>query len=192
MTLFIDILLALCILLTMIAGVRGGFFRELFALMGVAGGAVAGLRFAPLALSKLPPFFQRSTAAWIMAFVLIFLAAYALASLIGAAFASLWEGKKPSGLSRGLGLVLGGVRGFTLVLFLAGAIALMAPAGSRHLGDSRILPHLSPGIVWASGILPAQARERLLEKWSRLPFHEGKRPTQSAPPSSSPGRLSPV
>jgi uncharacterized membrane protein required for colicin V production len=170
MTLVVDIGLALCFVLTILAGVRNGFFRELFALLGVVGGIWVGLRFTPVILGYVPPAIQHSGAAGAIVFTVLFLLAFAALSITGAAFAALWEGKKAGGASRILGLVLGAARGILLVLFLAGALVLLLPNGSPQLGRSRVLPYLSPGIVRGAELLPPSLQERLLQKWGTLPF----------------------
>jgi membrane protein required for colicin V production len=194
MTILIDVLLVVCFLLTLIAGARGGFFRELFALLGVAGGVVAGLHATGLILHHLPGFLRNSTVGWVIAFVGVFLVTYLLANLIGMAFAALWEGKKPSGPSRALGLILGAGRGLILILFLAGTVVLLSPLGSHRLGRSRVLPWLTPEVRLAAKVLPPAARERLLYRWSRLPFtgDPGERSTQPDRSSPASGPLTPA
>jgi uncharacterized membrane protein required for colicin V production len=187
MTLIVDLVLVLCLVLTMIAGARAGFFRELFSFLGLGGGVWAGLRFSSVVLLKLPPFFHHSTFAAVVLFVIIFLIVFALLRLVGAAFSALWEGKSPSGLSRVFGFALGTARGLILVLFLAGAIVLLVPAGNGVLGRSRVLPYLAPGVKSGAQILPPDVRARLLSRWDALPFpgHTPVHGTEAKAPAST-------
>ncbi len=169
MTLAMDLLLIACFLLTLAAGARGGFFRELFALLGVAAGVAAAIKLTEPVLLHLSAGLRGAVSAAII-FMLIVLVAYGLVTMIGVAFSALWEGRNPGGLSRLLGFILGGVRGLLLVLVLAGTLVLLAPDGSVRLGRSRVLPRLGPGITWGAHFLPPDVRAKLLEKWQLLPF----------------------
>lgn len=171
MTIAIDLALALCVLLTLLGGLKNGFFRELFSLAGLGAGLLIGLRLTTPILDRAPAVLHQSGFAWAVLFTLLFLTVYALASIVGHALGAAWEGKEPSGASRFAGLVLGGVRGYLLAIFLAGVIVMIAPSGSSIAGNSRVLPHLGSGVRWgATSVLPAPARDRLLRRWDRLPF----------------------
>ena len=171
MTIAIDVALALCVLLTLLSGLKSGFFRELFSLAGLGAGLMVGLRLTTPILERAPAVLHHSGFAWAVVFTLLFLAVYVLASLLGHGLGAAWEGKDPSGASRLAGLVLGGVRGYLLALFLAGVIVMIAPNGSATVAQSRVLPHLGSGVRWgATSLLPAPARDRLLQRWDRLHF----------------------
>jgi membrane protein required for colicin V production len=170
MTLAIDVLLVICFLLTLIAGVRNGFFRELFALAGLAVGVVLAMRFTPVLLAKLPHWFGRSTWGAVLVFLILFLVVSFAFTLTGRAFGAMWEGKNLSGASRALGLLLGAARGLCLVVVLAGALSLLAPPGSRWLGRSHVLPYLTPGVVKGAELLPRDLRAEVVRRWELLPF----------------------
>jgi membrane protein required for colicin V production len=178
MDLVIDIVLVACLVLTALAGVRNGFFRELFSLGGLAAGMLAGLRLATPILDLAPAWLRRSGLAWGLLFAVLFTAAYAALALAGRALAVAWEGKKPTGLSRLLGLVFGGVRGFVLVIFLAAAMVMLAPPDRAPLARSRVLPRLDPAVRTALRlVLPPPAQAKVLGRWDRLPFRRTSVPT---------------
>jgi uncharacterized membrane protein required for colicin V production len=182
MDLVIDILLAACFALTALAGVRNGFFRELFALGGLAGGLFGGLRLATPILDRAPEWARHSSLAWGVLFCTIFLAIYAAVAIGGKALALAWEGKKPSGPSRLLGLVLGALRGLALVLFLAGLLVMLAPPDRGPLARSRVLPRIDPALRGSVRlVLPPPAAARVLERWDRLPFRAAGRPAGHSP-----------
>jgi membrane protein required for colicin V production len=173
MDLVIDILLVACLVLTALAGLSHGFFRELFSVCGLAAGIIVGLRLATPILERAPEWLRRSGLAWGILFTLLFAAVYGALAVAGRALALAWEGKKPTGLSRLLGLVLGGARGFALVLFLAGALVMLAPPERAPLARSRVLPRLDSAMRAAAGlVLPPPARARVLGRWDRLPFRK--------------------
>jgi hypothetical protein len=187
MDLVIDIMLVACLVLTALAGVRNGFFRELFALAGLAGGVLAGLRLTTPILDRGPAWIHRSGLAWGLLFALLFTVVYAALGLAGRALAAAWEGKKPTGLSRLLGLVLGGLRGLALVLFLAAAVVMLWPPDRAPLAGSRVLPRLDPAMRVAARLaLPPPARAKVLGRWDLLPFRRTAAPAgQSSKPGES-------
>jgi len=172
MAIAFDVLLIALFLLTILSGIHNGFFRELFALLGLVGGLVAAMRLTPELLARIPSPAARSLPVTVLLFVLIFVAGYALLGLIGRAFAAIWEGKDPTGPSRLAGMALAAGRGLALAVFMAGTVVLLAPPASRTLGQSRVLQHLGPGIRWGAGLLPGDIHERLIEKWESLPFED--------------------
>jgi membrane protein required for colicin V production len=187
MDLVVDIMLVACLVLTALAGVRNGFFRELFSLGGLAAGMLAGLRLATPILEMAPVWLRRSGLAWGLLFALLFTAAYAALALAGRALAVAWEGKQPTGLSRLLGLVLGGVRGFALVLFLAAAMVMLGPPDRAPLARSRVLPRIDPAVRTAVRLaLPPPAQAKVLGRWDRLPFRRTAAPVgQPSKPGES-------
>jgi len=184
----IDALLALCFLLTLAAGVRNGFFREIFTLLGLAAGLVLALGFTPWGMPHLPVWARGSHTVYLLAFVLFFAVGLVLFKALGSVLASGWEGKKgPGGLSRLFGLFLGSVRGFVMLLILAGALVMLLSPGSPTLERSRVLPYLGPGVVRAAGLLPRALRDDVVQRWQQL--HFGRIPTLPLPklPSASHG-----
>lgn len=190
MVLAIDIFLIICFFLTLMDGARNGFFKELFTLSGLGVGLWAAIQFTGPIQQALPAALRNAQAVSAVLFVLICGVIVMGLRLTGCAFAALWEGRKPPPTSRIGGLVLGSVRGLILVLVLAAGLTLLFPPGSPFLGRSRLLPYLSPGMVWGTELLPRELGDRILWRWGQLPFDDrlirpggnfgGRRPGGSA------------
>lgn len=170
MATLLDVLLGLAFALTALAGFRNGFFRELFSLGGLGLGAVAAIRFTGGAVERIGLSFFRTDLGAAVVFVVLFLVVFALAVLAGTLLAKVWEGSSPGIGSRLIGLFLGALRGYLLVVVLGGALVLLAEPGSQTLASSRLLPWLSPGIHAALPLLPGDLDETLAERWEALPF----------------------
>jgi membrane protein required for colicin V production len=169
-SLLVDVLLLLAFALTALSGLRNGFFRELFSVVGLIAGVVVSMRLTGRVVAELKMPFLQGEAGSAVVFVVLFLLVFALATLIGGLLAMIWEGKSISGSSRVAGLGIGLLRGLLLVIVLASALTLMAPVGSETLGRSRVLPYLSPAVRWGSEVLPDDLSGRLLQQWDALPF----------------------
>ncbi len=172
MVLVLDIVLGICFLLTVMDGARNGFFREIFSLAGLGVGLWAAIRFTGPIQQLLPDALSNARASGAVLFLLVCAAIMICFHLVGCAFAVMWEGRKPSPSSRIAGLVLGSARGLGLVLVLAAGLTLLFPPGSQFLGRSRLLPFLSPGIVWGTELLPRDLGDRILWRWGQLPFDD--------------------
>ena len=170
MATLIDVLLGLAFALTALAGLRNGFFRELFSLIGLGLGVLAAIRFTGVALDQIGVSFFHSELGATIVFVAIFILVFVLTALAGGLLAMIWEGKSPGLPSRGMGLLLGALRGYLLVVVLGGAIVLLADEGSSTLGASRVLPWLGPGIESGASLLPKDLDIRLEERWQAIPF----------------------
>jgi len=170
MTQLVDILLVIAFALTALAGLRNGFFREMFSLFGLVIGVLAGMHFTGPVAEWIGIGLFNTELGVTLLFVLVFLIVFGSTVLIGNLLAMIWEGKSPSGASRMAGLGFGALRGLLLVTVLAGAICMLAPIGSEALGRSRVLPWLSPGVGFGANLLPSDLRDQLQEHWEALPF----------------------
>lgn len=170
MATLIDVLLGLAFALTALAGLRNGFFRELFSLVGLGVGVIGAIRFTGVAVDRINLSFFSSEFGVTIVFALIFLGIFVLTALAGGLLATIWEGKSPGIPSRGMGLLLGAFRGYLLVVVLGGAIILLTDEGSATLAASRVLPWLGPGIEIGSPLLPEDLDARLEQRWDAIPF----------------------
>ncbi|MCC7141190.1 MAG: CvpA family protein [Candidatus Eisenbacteria bacterium] len=181
MELVLDLLLGLVVLLALVASWRNGFMRELCAVVGLIAGVFGALHFTGMLLGATPPAVQRFPFIQVVAFLLLFFVAYFLFQLVGLALSTLVEGKEPSPLSRGLALIPGALRGFGLIVVLAGGLVMIAPQGNTVLGRSKVLPILRPGAMIVAKILPVDVAGRLRKRWQALP-------TAGKPPVTDPGK----
>lgn len=192
MTLFIDVVLVIALVLTLLAGFKNGFFRELFSVLGLATGIVGGMRLTPVIVARIPGAIGRSDITAAFVFLVIFLVVFFVLVFLGGLIASVWEGKSPTLLSRILGLGMGGLRGLLLLVMLAAAITFLSPWGSPTLARSRVLPLLSPGISLAAKLLPGEVGDRLRRQWDALPFGSEEKQFEIQVEAQSPERALPA
>ncbi|MCA9757238.1 MAG: CvpA family protein [Candidatus Eisenbacteria bacterium] len=170
MATLIDILLGLAFILTALAGLRNGYFRELFSLIGLALGVYAALRFTGPVADLTGLSFLRSEFGATILFVVVFIIVFIVASLLGSLLAGVWEGKSPGFASRAVGFLLGAFRGYLLVVVMGGAVVFLADVGSQSLATSRVLPWLGTGIRIGAHVLPDDLGANLEERWDAIPF----------------------
>jgi len=165
---FLDIGLAVILILGLIRGVSRGFLREIFGLVGLAAGLTLALAFST-GFGHVLARWMPQTAAYAAAFLLLFAGTIGLSALIGRAATSLAD-KTPLGiLNRILGAGLGFVKALVAVIVFL-AVLHVIPGANGFLKGSRLAP-------WAQSsgtYLRKQAR--------RLPLPTGR------PPVATPGR----
>lgn len=166
----LDALLAIAFLLSLIAGWRNGFFRELFSILGLVAGVIGGFRLTAPLLAYLPENVRRVPGIHVVGFVILFFVLFFFLQLVGFALSRVVEGKDPPVLSRIFGVLLGALRGLALLVLLAAAVLLIAPIGSATLGRSRVLPYLTRPVLWSASLLPEDLSNRIVRRWQAIPF----------------------
>lgn len=160
---FLDIGLAVILLLGLTRGIMRGFLREIFGLVGLAAGLTLSLAFSSglghVLARWIPP-----GAAYAVAFLLLFFGAIGASALIGRAATHLAD-KTPLGI---LNRILGGGLGFVkalvaVIVFLA--VLHVVPGGNGFLRGSR----LAPWAETSGGYLKKQARRLPLPRTHALP-----------------------
>ncbi|HEX4019624.1 MAG TPA: CvpA family protein [Acidobacteriaceae bacterium] len=156
----VDIVIIAVIVISTLAAISQGFFREIFSLVGlVIGLVVASWNYARLAI-PLARLIHSPGIAEALAFLLIALVIMLIAGLIGTVLSKAVHGVGLGGLDRLLGAVFGLVRGCVLVMVAMIAIAAFRP-GAPWMQGSRLAPYFLPGARVLSTQAPAELKEKI-------------------------------
>jgi membrane protein required for colicin V production len=164
---FADISLAVLVLLSLLAGFKNGFVESLFSLAAWLGGILLGVHLARPVLDRLPALVHRIPGAVFLVGVLLFLLAYALLRLLGAALGAR-SGKEPTAGDRWLGGLFGLARGLFLGAAVACFLVAYLPPSGRIMQGSRVLPLLAPAGRFVAGMAPEELRLKMDDGWDRL------------------------
>ncbi len=175
-----DIGLGVLVVLSLLAGFKNGFVESLFSLAAWLGGILLGMHLAATVLARLPQVVQRIPGAAILIGVLLFLIAYALLKLLGAAMGSK-GGKEPGVGDRWLGGLFGLARGLFLSAAVASFLVAYIPPDGRIMRESRALPLLAPAGRFVAGMAPAELRAKMDAGWARLAGREQGGETSTVP-----------
>lgn len=160
---WVDLLIAVLLLLSMFISFLRGFWREVISLGVWILGLAVGLHFADEVGNLFTRWIQSTSLRYLVGFVLIF----TIALLIGAFVNNLIHQSihKAGGVSftnRFLGIIFGAVRGVALVSILL----LLVSMGSRGSSDqlkypavvkaARLVPYFNPVVLWLNTFLPDQ------------------------------------
>jgi membrane protein required for colicin V production len=139
---WLDIVLALIVLCSAIAGLRAGFTRVVIGLVAIVVGLLAGFWCYRLVGERLHVWISSETVANFIGFFLIFFGVALLGSLIAALLARLLRWVGLSWFNHLLGGLAGFVRGALVVAILADVLVAFAPSPlPAYLRRSKVLPY---------------------------------------------------
>jgi membrane protein required for colicin V production len=164
-----DIVLALVILVSGIAGLRSGLARVIVCLAATLAGLVAGFWCYRLVAVKLEPFISSTTAANIVGFFAIFVAVMSLGALIAALLSRMFQWIGLSWFNHFLGGVAGLLRGALFVVILANVLIAFSPSPTPlYMENSRVLPYASQIAAALVELAPRELKDSFTREWENL------------------------
>ncbi len=161
---WLDIALALIIVVSAIAGLRAGFTRVVIGLVATVVGLIAGFWCYRLVGEQLRPWISSPQVANGIGFFLIFFGVTLLGSLLAALLSRLLRWVGLSWFNYLLGGVAGFARGALVVAVLANVLVAFAPSPlPAFLRTSRVLPY-ADGVA---SVLAEFAPQQLKDSFSR-------------------------
>jgi membrane protein required for colicin V production len=181
---FLDLLLALVILCSIVTGFTGGFARTGVGFCAVIAGLLFGFWFYGIPGAWIDSYFHSPTASNLLGFVVVFAAFVLFGSLVGAVLAKIFRWTGLSWLDRLMGAGFGIVRGFLIAIALVSVLVAFAP---RPLPDWIVHSRLLPWVARASDITASLAPKAVKEAYRdtlaeiRRLWDEQLRPNQTPP-----------
>lgn len=160
MTLLDWILLAIVLISTLIALVRG-FVKETISLITWIAAFWIALAFSGPASGLVPEAVDIPSARMAIAFVALFVIVLILGGIINWSVSKLVESTGLSGTDRSVGMVFGLMRGVLIVaglILLAGFTALPQ---EEWWGTSTLIPHFQVVAEWILAVLPAEVADNV-------------------------------
>ena len=154
----LDLILAVLIAWFAVSGIARGLVRQLFSLGGLVAGHLSGFRYYPFAQAKLGLSFQYAE---VVAYAVVFLAAYLAVRLIGGLIEGRVRNSKLSGSDRLAGMAAGLVKGGLLSILIVFLLVILLPRDTRLLRESKA----APAAVAAGKRLAAAFPERFAESF---------------------------
>jgi len=181
---WLDIVLGLILLLSVIEGLKKGFGQTFIGFVAVILGIVCGLWFYGIPGG----FFARFIASKHLANVLGFVSVFILVVLVGAAVAALFDRlmklARLTWLNRLLGGVFGIVRGVLVgAAFVLVLMAFASKVPPESVTDSRLAPYVMGAARLMADAAPREVRDgfqRSYEKLLKILEEHGRKPDQQA------------
>ena len=157
---FLDLLLALVILSSIITGFLGGFARVGVGFCAAIAGILFGFWFYGVPAAWLNTYLHSDTASNLLGFLVIFFGFLVLGSIVGMLLAKFFRWTGLSWLDRLLGGAFGFVRGGLVAIALVAVLVAFAPRPlPGWIVESRLLPYVSG----ASSVVAALAPNSLTQ-----------------------------
>ncbi|MEO7649417.1 MAG: CvpA family protein [Bryobacteraceae bacterium] len=164
---WLDILLAVILLLSFASSFRKGFSREIIGLVFSVVALLAGIWFYGTAGSFLLPYVSSPGVAHFCGFILVFFGVLLVGSLLSFAFSKVVKAVGLSWLDRLLGGAFGLVRGLVISIAILTAIMAFAPGvrpGSPP--NSIVTSRVAPYVIDAAHVLTAVAPKELKDEFA--------------------------
>ncbi len=155
---WLDVILLVIIVLSIIIDVLRGGIRGIFGLLGLIIGIFGASRIYKSFAPSLP--IQNPSIAHAVSFIILFLVIVAFINLIGLAIHKAAHFLSIGFLDRLLGFILGGLKG----TLLAGAICFflnLFPQGQNVIQNSKIAPAIFAELRFFHNLFPKTARQKL-------------------------------
>ncbi|MGA8029427.1 MAG: CvpA family protein [Bryobacteraceae bacterium] len=186
-----DVVLALILVWSAVAGLRAGFARVVIGVIATVVGFLAGFWFYRIVAAKLMPWVKAPTMANILGFLIIFVGVLIIGALIAALLSRLFKWIGLSWFNHFLGGVAGFVRGALVIAALVNiAIAFSPSPLPDFIARSRVVPYASEVSWWLADLAPhdlkdafQQQMRNLRQFWAKPPAFPNR---TAAPPSALP------
>lgn len=166
---WLDIVLALILGLSMIAGIRRGFARVGVGLAATFIGLILGIWFYGSAGAFLLPYVSSRGVANFLGFLIVFFGVLLAGSLVGWVLSKLLKWAGLGWLDRLLGAAFGLLRGLLIAIALVLALAAFAPKPPpESVVRSRIAPYVIDAARVLAAIAPRELRDGFEASYERV------------------------
>ena len=163
-----DVVLALILVLSAVAGLRSGFIRVVIGIIATLAGVLTGFWCYRLVAVKLHPYFS-PTVSNVFGFVFIFFGIVLLGALLAALLGRLFQSIGLSWFDHFMGGIAGTVRGVLLVAGLAAVLVAFVPSPTPDfLRQSRILPYATEVAAALAQTAPHDLKDAFHHQWTNL------------------------
>jgi membrane protein required for colicin V production len=175
---WLDVVLLLVILASVLSGLRTGFVRVVIHLVATVCGLLAGFWCYGIAAGELQPWIHNPVTANLVGFTLIFLGVMFVGSLLGMILANIFRWIGLGWLDHLMGGAAGVVRGALLVAVVVAAIVAFTPGPTPgFLAESKVLPYATQISTAIAEFAPRELKDGFAAQMERLKqFHLHQRP----------------
>ncbi len=165
---WLDAVIALLILLSVITSVKKGFSREVIGLVAAFLGLILGLWFYGTAGSWLQPYVSSVGIAYFLGFLLVFMGVIILGAIISSIVSRFLRTVGLSFIDRMLGAAFGIVRGLVMSVALVMILVAFAPGSTAGAPPNAVIQsRLAPYVIGTSRIITQFAPYELKDEFHK-------------------------
>ena len=167
---WLDIVLALILVASILSSFRKGLSREVIGLVSVCAGILMGCWFYGVAASYLAPLLSSRTAANFVGFLIVFCAVLIFGAVVSGLVGKFLNLTGLSFIDHLLGLGFGALRGVLIGVALITGIMAFSPEGRppRSVVESRVSPYVVSGARVVSAMAPHELNEGFLKSYEQV------------------------
>lgn len=165
---WLDIVLAILILITVGRGIWTGFIVSVASLIGAIGGFWVAIHNFSFFAPKIYPWFQNEIGARIIAFAALFFLVYLACYLIGIGVRFVLKAIWLGWLDRLLGCILGIAKGVIIAGIVVFILTIFIPQTAPAITNSYIAKQFSDLLKGMTFIAPDELKGRFLWKWKQM------------------------
>ncbi|MBV8844276.1 MAG: CvpA family protein [Bryobacterales bacterium] len=182
---FLDLLLALVLVASVITGFTAGFARAGVGFCAVIAGILFGYWFYGVPAAWMNTYLNSDTASDLLGFLVVFLAFVVAGALVGAALAKIFKWTGLTWLDRLLGGAFGIVRGALVSIALVSVLLAFAPRPlPGWIVDSRLLPYVAGASSVATAVAPRAVTDAFHNSLAEIRKLWDERVRKLAPPAN--------
>ncbi len=161
---WVDIAIAALLLISILVGIFRGLVKELLSVMAWIAAIWVTFTYGQMASGYLVGYLKNPDMASAVSYVLVFLAALIIFSIVGYMVGRIFSATGMTGIDRSLGSVFGAVRGAVLVAILILVGRFMAFEEHSWWTDSQLLGYFDSLAEWIRSYLPEKIAQDLNAK----------------------------
>ena len=166
---WLDFVLGLILLLSVIGGLRAGLIREVIGLAALVLGLFCGLWFYGLPAAWVAPYFSSKQLANGIGFFLIFGGIVSLGALVTWLLEKVLKAAKLTWLNRLLGGVFGVLRAALVgTVIIMGLMAFSEKPPPRSVAHSRLAPHMVDAARVMAALAPYEVKEGFRQSYEKV------------------------
>jgi membrane protein required for colicin V production len=163
---WLDILLAVILLISMLGGLRKGFSREIIGLAAALLGLLLATQFYRLAGQPLKPYIPQESLSSVAGFLIIFFGVLILGSILSSIVRKILKTAGLSTIDRLLGAGYGFVRGSLIAIAII--VGLNTFTSSKAVVQSRMAPYLIEASGLVAKVAPRGIESRIQQQYQKL------------------------
>lgn len=157
----IDVAISAFFIISILIGLYRGFIKEALSVVAWVLAAVVAFTFGELVSAYIKPFIKQEPLNLAVAYVVVFLIAIIILSIIAHVVSQLFASFGMKGIDRTLGGVFGVLRAALVVAMLILVGRFMAMDNQQWWTDSGILEYFEPTAEWLKSYLPADVIKKI-------------------------------
>lgn len=169
---WLDILLLVIIVITVIIGAIRGFLRQIIGILAVVIGLIIAIKYYPIG-SKVFTFVRNDVLAQLLGFFLIFIIVLCVGWVINILLAKAVRGPLKS-LNHFMGAGLGLIKGILICCVVVFGL-LVFPVNTQALEESQLTPYCIKIADTAYGLIPQELKDKFNEAYHEIMGERAKK-----------------